>query len=151
VAVFSIKNLSRGKLKPSQDAAKINSPAINTLEEKYGLFTQSIAMRFDPSCVYYQYTPKLQEAQDLVNERGWLSEKVPLALNVTEDTDKYNSIITDLSTERDVMISKYILSDASPETIWEAWLEKAEKLGVSQVTGIYNKTYEQLTINNYAN
>jgi putative aldouronate transport system substrate-binding protein len=120
------------------------TPSIVTLEEKYGLFIQSVALRLDPACVYFQYTPKLQEAQDLVNNNGWLMDSAPIPVAVSNGAEKYNSVVSALTTERDVMITNYILSAGDAESIWTAWVDKANKLGVEDAVKLYNDAYNEM-------
>ena len=119
-------------------------PSIKTLEEKYGLFIQSVAIRFDPACIYYQYTPKLQEAQNLVVDKNWLTDTAPIAFNVTEGTERYNKILAEIKPEYETMVSKYILSPSDPSQIWSDWLAKAQSLGVDELTSLYNETYKKI-------
>ncbi len=119
-------------------------PSINTLEEKYGLFTNSLSLRYDPNCIYYQYSPKLQEAQDLVVNNNWLTDSVSLKIDITEDSDTYSKIYSNLKPLYETMVSKYILSAEDPTGIWNEWVAKANELGVDQMVAIYNNAYHNM-------
>lgn len=113
---------------------------INTLQEEYGLFTQSIALRFDPTCVYYQFTPHVQEAQNMVINNNLLTETAPAPIVIkSELVDEYNSISNELSTKFSEFASKYIVADsASLDGMWNAWVAQANQLGAERIVEIAN-------------
>jgi len=113
-------------------------PSIKTLEEKYGLFVQYFAIRFDTSSIYYQFPPRLQEAQDLVKDKNWLADAVELWGGVKDGVDIFNEIFAALDMEYQTISSKYIVSPGDPTQIWNEWLVKAKQLGVDEMVTIYN-------------
>ena len=112
---------------------------VNTLEENYGLFTQCVALRFDPKCVYYQYTPHVQAAQDMVNEKNLLKEKPDAHLVIESDAEEYSKLTNDLDTAFSTYASKYIVASPSEtEKIWNEWNSEAKRLGVDKLVNIAN-------------
>lgn len=112
------------------------SATIATLEEAYGMYTQGLAIRYNPECVYFQFTERTQKAQDLVNEKK-LVRKVFPKLNMNEDTDRYNELYSVLYKEFQEFASKYILG--SGDVSWEAWVEEAKGFGSEEFAGYINK------------
>lgn len=120
------------------DDGPVNTTA---LLKKYGMFLHAVYMRMDPRCIYYQYSPKLQEAQDLVRNNSDLCVTYS-SIAVIESADNYNRIYSEIDNEHKIMISKYILDQGDTTQIWNDWLVKAQELGVDQLTKLYNKAYK---------
>ena len=112
------------------------SITIKDLEEKYGLFTGGIAMRYNPECVYFQFTPRTQVAQELAVSEDWMYPLYP-RINVSEDTERYNELFAGLNKAFEEFASKYILGDSS--TTWEKWIEQAKSLGSEEMGEIIRK------------
>ena len=106
------------------------SITIKDLEEKYGMFTGGIAMRYDPECVYFQFTPRTQTAQELVNAEDLMYGLYP-RINVGEDTERYNELFGSLNKAFEEFASKYILG--ADGVSWESWLEQAKRLGSDEM------------------
>ena len=116
---------------------------INDLEEKYGMCVSGLCRRYDRRCVYFNYTEKEQEAQDMMlnKEGGGFLPEDPLLTYTAEEKQifsDYNAKIEKATLE---FCSKYILSGNPSETgdaAWTAWLKQADSLGVQAVTDAYN-------------
>ena len=115
---------------------KGQSITIKDLEEKYGLFTGGIAMRYDPECIYFQFTPRTQTAQELVNNEDLMYKLYP-RINVGKDTEKYNELFSALNKAFEEFASKYILG--AKDVSWKGWLEQAESLGSDEMGKIIRK------------
>ncbi len=116
--------------------AEGQSISIKDLEEKYGMFTGGIAMRYDPECVYFQFTPRTQLAQDMVNSENLMYDIYP-KINMADDAERYNDLFGTLSKAFEEFASKYILS--SDGVSWESWLEQAKKLGSDEMSELIRK------------
>jgi putative aldouronate transport system substrate-binding protein len=116
------------------------TPSIAELEEKYGLFTQSLALRFDPACIYYQYSEKVGEAQKIVTENNLLTKVPAIQPSVVEDAEEYGSIFAELKTAQEVFVSKYIMdAKLDADAHWNDWLGKADAIGVKRLVEIMNQ------------
>ena len=114
---------------------------IRSLEKKYGLFTQSIALRYDDRCVYYQYTPKVREAQELVRQNQYLTAELVKEVGVKpEFRERYVELEYAIRVKADQFISRYIFESGDPEEIWTEWLRTTEELGIEEVTRLYNES-----------
>ncbi len=112
---------------------------IKDLEEKYGMCLAGLSRRYDRRSLYFNYTEKNQEAQDLMNgkEDGYLPELPQLTYTQEEK---------DLITENDVKLRKigeefavkYILSENSGESDWNAFLKEMENAGVAETLAAQN-------------
>ena len=93
-------------------------------------------MRYDPECVYFQFTPRTQLAQDMVNSENLMYDVYP-KINMADDAERYNDLFGTLSKAFEEFASKYILS--SDGVSWESWLEQAKKLGSDEMSGLIRK------------
>ncbi|TLS54068.1 extracellular solute-binding protein [Paenibacillus antri] len=109
---------------------------IKVLEDKYGMWVQGFYTRTDRRSVYYNYTEKEQEAQDMMKDM-----KLPLD-PVLKFTDEENSTIADLAATLqkagEEFSAKYVLTDSYGQAEWDAWLQQAKKLGEDDFVGAYN-------------
>jgi len=110
------------------------------LEEEFGLFTQSIALRFDPTCVYYQFTPQVENAQKLVVDNNLCAEKSNAPIIVkSEYNEEYGSILAELQTKFLEFASKYIVGETTEcDKMWSDWLAQADSIGVQRIVEIAN-------------
>ena len=113
---------------------------IKELEEKYGMCLPSFALRYDKACIYYNYTKKNQEAQDLINNKpggGYLPEMPSLSFN-DEEKDiigQYDSKCRKIGEE---FASNYILSAESGDAAWNDFLSRMKAAGAEEVVKVYN-------------
>lgn len=111
---------------------------ITVLSEKYGMWLEGSYLRPDHRSVYFNYTEREQEAQDLINE-GSHYEAIDPVLNFTADEVE---ILADLKasaqTAAEEFNTKFILNPAYGETQWNDWVASADSLGVTELLEIYN-------------
>ncbi|WP_274364570.1 extracellular solute-binding protein [Paenibacillus thermotolerans] len=118
---------------------------IKLLEEKYGLWLEGMYLRADERSVYFNYTEKEQEAQDMMVGKKEVSD--PVLKFTDEETaakaDLYNAIYKpaiEFST-------KYVLSKDYGDKQWEEWLQQAKKLGEDSFIKIYNDAQQRYDSN----
>lgn len=116
---------------------------INDLEEKYGMCVSGLCRRYDRRCVYFNYTEKEQEAQDMMlnKEGGGFLPEDPLLTYTAEEKQIFSDYNAKIEKATSEFCSKYILSSNPSETgdmAWTAWLKQADSLGVQAVTDAYN-------------
>lgn len=109
---------------------------IKLLENTYGLWVQGFYLRTDRRSVYYNFTEKEQEAQDMMKDM-----KHPLD-PVLKFTDEETSIIADhaqqLQKAGEEFSAKYVMTPSYGDHEWNAWLQQAKQLGEDEYIGVYN-------------
>lgn len=108
---------------------------IKVLEDAYGLWVQGFYTKTDRRSVYYNYTEKEQEAQDMM-----VDKKVPLDPEL-KFNDKETSTIAELAQQLqkagEEFSTKYIMNASYGQSQWDAWLKEAERLGASKYIGVF--------------
>ena len=114
---------------------------IRNLEETFGLFTQSLALRFDPRSIFFQYTPRTAEAQEIVVANNLLTELAPRPVVITRegDAERFGALNSELSTAAEVFISRYIMGrNTDLDAMWAEWVETANSIGAQELVRIAN-------------
>lgn len=111
---------------------------IKVLSEKYGMWLEGSYLRPDHRSVYYNYTEREQEAQDMINETGRY-EPIDPVLNFTSDEVKrISDLKVNIQTAAEEFNTKYILDTKYGDAQWDEWVSKANSLGVDELLDIYN-------------
>ncbi|MBQ4110205.1 MAG: extracellular solute-binding protein [Clostridia bacterium] len=119
-------------------------PNITTLENKYGIFNQELAFRFDRASVYFQFSEKLQEGQDMVVNEGLLNDYSYIPNMVKERADEYNDIYANIARESEIFVTNFLMEQTKDaDTMWAEWLAVVKDLGVDTLTEIYNQNYRK--------
>ncbi len=112
---------------------------ITDLEEKYGLFTSTLARRYDRRSVYFNYTEREQEAQDLMNnkEDGYLPLQPQLTYTEEEAriVEQYDLNLRKIGEEFAV---KYILADDKNMPSWDKFISDMKSAGADKVLKAQN-------------
>lgn len=117
---------------------------IKVLEDKYGLWLEGMYLRPDRRSVYYNYTEREQEAQDLLvkNDRR---EPLDPVLNFTdEETSIVAELQTTLRKASEEFNSKYVLDKSYGDAQWEEWQKNAAKMGADQLVEVFNAAQKRL-------
>jgi len=114
------------------------SVTTTTLGEKYGLFSMP-QIRYDKRSVYYNYTEREQEAQDIINnmEGGGYNPFDPVLVFTDEELEVINELQPNIKKAAEEFLTKYVLGNES----WDSWVEHAKKLGSDELVKIYNDAY----------
>ncbi len=120
-----------------------NTPDMNKLMEKYGLYTEGLYQSFDKRCAYFQLTEKETEAQHFVDDTSRIEPEDPVLAFTGDEQAKIDAIQAKLDTAGREFASKYILSNETGDAAWNAWLAKAESLGVNELVQIYNDAQQR--------
>ena len=112
---------------------------ITDLEAKYGLFVSVLARRYDKRCVYFNYTEREQEAQDIMNAKtdGFLPQQ-PLLTYTEEEAkivEKYDLNLRKIGEE---FAAKYILSKKGSEPSWDKFISDMKAAGADEVLKAQN-------------
>lgn len=110
------------------------TPSMNDLVEKYGMFTEGMYLSFDRRSCYFNFKPQLKEAQEYMTDISHVDPLDPILSFTTEETKKKNEYAINLQAAGKEFAVKYILGNES----WDAWVQKANSLGAEELTKIYN-------------
>ncbi len=115
--------------------------SIQELEERYGMFIEGLYRRMDQRSIYFSYTPKEQEAQNMiVNEDRFATEIPPVRFDSSQKA-QVAKWTKDLQAEAMLFAENYVLGRNTGETAWQQWLQKAKELGVQELVNLYNQQY----------
>ena len=117
---------------------------IMDLRSKYCMWMSGSYRRVDPTCCYFQFTEREQEAQDWVEKCGGLEPADPVVTFVGDDAVEASDIVGKLSKKFEEVMFKYIVGQASGDAAWEAWLKEAKKLGEDRLCQLYNDRHVEL-------
>jgi len=109
---------------------------IKALEDKYGLWTQGFYVRTDSRSVYYNFTEKEQEAQDMMKDKKLALD--PVLKFTDEETSTIAELTQALQKAGEEFSAKYVLTASHGQAEWDAWLQQAKKLGEDEFVGAYN-------------
>lgn len=116
---------------------------ISVLEDRYGMWQESAYLRPNPKSVYFKFSEKEQEAQDLIMKDN-RREPLDPTLNFTDDEI---TILSELQTSvqkaSEEFNSKYVLDKNYGEKQWEDWKNTAKKAGVDQLLAIFNEAQKR--------
>ena len=114
---------------------------INDLEEKYGMFVSGLYRRFDHRSVYFNYTEREQEAQDMMlnKDGGGFIPEPPELVYTSEEKDIITQNDAKLRKAAEEFATKYILTnDQTGDAAWNNWLKQAAQLGVKSIEDANN-------------
>lgn len=118
---------------------------IKVLEEKYGLWLEGMYLRADPRSVYFNFTEKEQEAQDMM-----VGKKEPLdpILKFTDEETALKASLREPLYKAGIEFSaKYVLNKNYGEKEWNDFLAQAKKLGEEDYIKTYNDAQQRYDSN----
>lgn len=126
------------------DKVKYNLPEdktlnITNLQEEYGLFNATLSASYDDKCAFFNYTPHVQEAQELVVNENLLKERTDSVsiMVASKNSERFNELLNELGTQFEVLASKYITASAGElDGLWNSWLEQANQIGLGELMQI---------------
>jgi len=125
--------------KPVYDELK-DEPLVDIalLEKKYGMWVEGMYVRPDHRSVYYNFSEREQEAQDIANKITGYTASDP-QLKLTDDENaQYSDISTAVTKELEVFASKYVTDKSYGEAQWNEWKAKANSMNVDVALKILN-------------
>ncbi|GEM_PF-187055 len=120
---------------------------MSKLLQKYGMFTEGMYLKFDRRSIYFQFTEREQEAQDFAKDPSHMEPMDPILPFTAEEQKAVNDYMTKLDTAGREFASKYIVANETGESAWNAWIQKAESLGASEMVKIYNEAQKRYDAN----
>ncbi len=114
---------------------------ITILEEEYGMWLEGMYLRPDERSVYFHFSEKEQEAQDMM-----VDKRAPLD-PVLKFTNEENTLQADLQPnllQAGIEFStKYVMTESHGDAEWDAWLKEAERLKVDEYIEVFNNAQER--------
>lgn len=111
---------------------------IKMLEQKYGLWLEGMYLRPDHRSVYYNFTEREQEAQDMIIDAGKFEPFDPMLNFTEEETSRIAELQVALDKAAAEFNARYVLDKNYGDKEWEEWLQTAKKLGADELIEIYN-------------
>jgi putative aldouronate transport system substrate-binding protein len=111
---------------------------INALTERYGMWVEGAYLKPDRRSVYYNYTEKEQEAQDMIVSANKFEALDPV-LNFTDDESaEIAELQAALQQAAEEFNTRYVLDKSYGDLQWETWIANADNLGAAKLVDIYN-------------
>ena len=114
---------------------------IKMLEEKYGCWVEGMYLRADKRSVYFNFTEKEQEAQDMM--KGKMEPLDPMLKFTDEENKTKADLYPELYKAAVEFSTQYVLTKSYGDKEWQDWLEKAKKLGVDKYIDLYNQAQKR--------
>ncbi len=111
---------------------------IKVLEQRYGLWLEGMYLRPDHRSVYYNFTEREQEAQDMIIEANMFEPLDPVLNFTDEENARIAELQLTLEKAANEFNSNYVLDRSAGDKEWEAWVQSAKKMGVDEYIEIYN-------------
>ncbi|MBS4197542.1 extracellular solute-binding protein [Lederbergia citri] len=109
---------------------------IKDLENQYGMWVEGMYLRADERSVYFNYTKKEQEAQDMM--QGKMQPLDPILKFNDKENDTIAKLQPNLLTAGIEFSTKYVMTKSHGDKEWDAWLEEAKRLKVDDFIQVYN-------------
>ncbi|MBS4220215.1 extracellular solute-binding protein [Bacillus sp. FJAT-49711] len=109
---------------------------IKDLENQYGMWLEGMYLRADERSVYFNYTEKEQEAQDMM--QGKMQPIDPILKFNDKENDTIAKLQPNLLTAGIEFSTKYVMTKSYGDKEWDAWLEEAKRLKVDDFVQVYN-------------
>ncbi len=117
--------------------------SVQELQERYGMFMEGLYCRGDKRSIFYQYSPREQQAQDLIQREGRQMEKMPAVQFESSQKNQVTRWQTELAAAAMTFAKEYVTGNQRGDAAWHQWLEQAEALGVRELMEIYNAQYQK--------
>lgn len=118
---------------------------INDLLSKFGIFGMGMYTSVSPNSVYFTYSERQQEAQELLTKNNRLMNPSPILTFTTSEDDLKSEVAADLETKALEFSSKYITDPSYGDKEWNEWVQRAKKeLKVEELTAAYNNAQSRL-------
>ncbi|MCR2822064.1 extracellular solute-binding protein [Lederbergia panacisoli] len=109
---------------------------IKDLENQYGMWLEGMYLRADERSVYFNYTEKEQEAQDMM--QGKMQPLDPILKFNDKENDTIAKLQPNLLTAGIEFSTKYVMTKSHGDKEWDAWVEEAKRLKVDDFIQVYN-------------
>ena len=117
--------------------------SIDDLEERYGMFIDGLYRRVDKRSVYFNYSKKEQEAQDMIIKENRFAKELPPVRFESAQKAQVSKWTNDLYAASMEFAQNYVLGNDAGETSWDRWAEKANYLGAEELVALYNHQYQK--------
>lgn len=116
---------------------------IMDLAEKYGMFIEGAYTRMDKRSVYFNYSEKEKEAQDLIINNNLFEPIDPILSFAAEELDIIKEYEVKLKTARDQFCTKYVVDPQYGDEQWAQWNNEVQSLGMNKLVEVYNNAQKR--------
>ncbi len=117
--------------------------SITELEERYGMFIEGLYRRMDKRSIYFNYSPREQEAQNMIVNENRFAPMTPSVRLEPAQKAQAEKWLSDLETAATEFAENYVLGNRSGEAAWQQWIETADGLGAKELIALYNQQYQK--------
>ncbi|CAM3611677.1 extracellular solute-binding protein [Marinicrinis lubricantis] len=111
---------------------------ISILEDRYGMWQEGAYLRPNRKSVYFKYSEREQEAQDMIMSEDRREVEDPILNFTDEEISSLSELQTSLQKAAEEFNSKYVLDKSYGDKQWEEWKAQAAKAGVDEMLEIFN-------------
>jgi len=116
---------------------------IMDLSEKYGMFIEGTYTRMDKRSIYFNYSDKEKEAQDLIINNNLVEPIDPILSFSSTELETIKNLEIQLKNEADHFSTMYVINPSFGNEQWNEWVKKMESLGLDKMTSIYNEAQKR--------
>ena len=116
---------------------------ISILEDRYGMWQEGAYLRPNRKSVYFKYSEREQEAQDMIMSEDRREARDPILNFTDEEVSALSELQTSLQKAAEEFNSKYVLDKSYGDKQWEEWKAQASKAGVDKMLEIFNAAQQR--------
>ncbi|KOR76749.1 extracellular solute-binding protein [Paenibacillus solani] len=116
---------------------------ISILEDRYGMWQEGAYLRPNRKSVYFKYSEREQEAQDMIMSEDRREARDPILNFTDEEIKALSELQTSLQKAAEEFNSKYVLDKSYGDKQWEDWKAQAAKAGVDKMLEIFNAAQQR--------
>lgn len=111
---------------------------INVLLTEYGMWLEPMYLRPDHRSVYYNFTEREQEAQDICNNITGYNPMDPKLKLTDAENETYNEFYLSVDNALKEFSAKYVTDASYGEAEWEAWKQEVASKGEAEAMKALN-------------
>lgn len=123
---------------------KEGTEVTTTILEKYGVALPGLTNRRDNRSIYFKFSEREQEAQDMMlnKEDGFEKHDPKLIFNEEEKAIR-TQYMSQMAKASEEFLTKYLLNESYGEKEWNEYVAKIKSLGHDKVIKAYESAYER--------
>lgn len=116
---------------------------IAVLEDRYGMWQEGAYLRPNPKSVYFKFTEREQEAQDMIMGPDLREVDDPILNFTDEEVAILSELQTSIQKAAEEFNSKYVLDKNYGDKQWEEWKQSATKINVDEMLKAFNEAQKR--------